>query len=228
MMSWKEFYSKGKNRYAIDESGKVINTYSGKELHPQVGKHGYAELKYGGRADLRKQYVHRLVAFAFVPNPYGYNIVNHKNGDKLNNHAWNLEWVDHNENMRHMARMGLIKNQRSKRLTPDEVFDIRTLGLYGFRAKELSQSFKVHTSTIRKILKCEDWRHEIMPERERHERSFQGMELQDGFALNDQSLQRYYSELHRSGDETNPAAVVLPACEPGFNPEQAAGVHETV
>lgn len=36
--------------------------------------------------------VHRLVAKAFVPNPYHYLLINHKDEDEKNNRASNLEW----------------------------------------------------------------------------------------------------------------------------------------
>jgi hypothetical protein len=36
--------------------------------------------------------VHRLVAVAFIPNPDNLPIINHKDENKLNNNADNLEW----------------------------------------------------------------------------------------------------------------------------------------
>lgn len=44
--------------------------------------------------------IHRLVATAFVPNPNGYEEIDHIDGNKQNNHADNLEWVTRKENMR--------------------------------------------------------------------------------------------------------------------------------
>lgn len=45
--------------------------------------------------------VHRLVAFAFIPNPNNYNCINHLDNDKTNNHVDNLEWTTHHNNMLH-------------------------------------------------------------------------------------------------------------------------------
>ena len=43
--------------------------------------------------------VHRLVAEAFIDNPQGYNEIDHRNHNKLDNSVANLRWCTHTENM---------------------------------------------------------------------------------------------------------------------------------
>lgn len=55
--------------------------------------------------------VHKIVAELFLDNPHEYPIVNHKDGDKHNNHVNNLEWCDYSHNNSEAYRLGLNKTK---------------------------------------------------------------------------------------------------------------------
>ena len=71
-----------------------------------VGKNYLAvSLSNGGK--VRSIRIHRLVAEAFIPNPSNKPQVNHKDGNKANNAASNLEWSTNSENQLHARETGL-------------------------------------------------------------------------------------------------------------------------
>ena len=60
----------------------------------------------------RTECIHRLVASHFIPNPDNKPQINHKDGNKANNHVDNLEWVTCSENSQHAHDTGLSKPPR--------------------------------------------------------------------------------------------------------------------
>ena len=69
-----------------------------KMLHPRPQKSGYMNVTLSRDCKPNRLRVHRLVAEAFVPNPDNLPEVNHKDENKANNHADNLEWCDRRYN----------------------------------------------------------------------------------------------------------------------------------
>lgn len=75
--------------------------------------------------------VHRLVAYAFIPNvDETKNSINHIDGNPKNNHVTNLEWCDYYENNNHAFDNNLIKTGKKTtllRLYDNKTFKFRSL-----------------------------------------------------------------------------------------------------
>ena len=82
----------------------------GRVLKPHVKSHGYYAVSLPKNGKWHATEVHRLVARAFLPNPDKKKTVNHKDGNKLNNHVENLEWASYKENHWHARDVGLLRN----------------------------------------------------------------------------------------------------------------------
>ena len=61
-------------------------------LKPSVANNGYCQVTLYDNGKRKKFLVHRLVATAFIDNPYNLPQINHKDENRLNNSAENLEW----------------------------------------------------------------------------------------------------------------------------------------
>lgn len=95
--------------YAISSEGEVMNKKSGAIKTLRL-KYGYTHLGVM-MPDRKKKWlsVHRLVAKAFIPTVDYTLVVNHKDGNRANNHYSNLEWCTQLENIRHAIRTGAHK-----------------------------------------------------------------------------------------------------------------------
>ena len=141
--------------YTITPEGEVINNKRNRKVKPQPNRKGYLRVSVGGKL----MFVHRLVAQLYVPNPDNKPQVNHKDGNKLNNNADNLEWVTNQENRNHAIKVGLqIHGERCpwSKLTQNDVDYIRTHTELNSRV--LSNQFGVSKNYINAIRRHEAWK----------------------------------------------------------------------
>ena len=86
--------------YQVSNCGRVKSIKFGKEriLKLITDKCGYLKVNLYKNNIKKEYFVHRLVAEAFIPNTENLPEVNHKDENKLNNNAENLEWCDREYN----------------------------------------------------------------------------------------------------------------------------------
>ena len=84
--------------YSINEYGEVKSVYVKKMLKPRSAGYGYFCYQLRNEHGIKNEYVHRLVAKTFIPNPHNLPQVDHIDGNKANNHVSNLRWASHYEN----------------------------------------------------------------------------------------------------------------------------------
>lgn len=149
--------------YYVYEDGRIQNRKRGTFLKQGKHKNGYRLVSLYHLGTPKGFIVHRLVAQAFIPNPDGKPQVNHKDGNKENNHASNLEWMTASENQRHASAMGLMpkgEKHHQAKLTEANVIDIRTRYTKGGTShRALAAEFGVSRKTVSNVLKFAVWTH---------------------------------------------------------------------
>lgn len=101
--------------YQISNKGRVKSLYKGSEriLNPDIDTGYYRIVLYND--SVKKHFLlHRLVAQAFIPNPYNLPEVNHKDENKKNNCVYNLEWCDRRYNNNYGTRNERVGDSQSK------------------------------------------------------------------------------------------------------------------
>lgn len=87
-----------KGLYEVSNLGRVRNIKTHKLVMQSVVVSGYKRVTLYKENKPKTKLVHRLVAETFLPNPNNLMIVNHKDGNKLNNIVTNLEWCTQSYN----------------------------------------------------------------------------------------------------------------------------------
>ena len=95
---------------------KTEFTYKGVLLKPQLINSGYYVVSLYKSSIQKKFLVHRLVAEAHLDNSNNLTQINHKDEDKLNNCADNLEWCSVNYNMTYNNRAKKVGQKIGKKI----------------------------------------------------------------------------------------------------------------
>lgn len=95
--------------YEVDTEGNVYSLRFNRKLSPKNNWDGYLRIQLWDHGKCKFVAIHRLIAEAFVPNPDNKPFINHKNGNKQDNRAENLEWCTQQDNIRHAWANGLSK-----------------------------------------------------------------------------------------------------------------------
>jgi hypothetical protein len=157
---WKVIPAFG-GRYEASETGEIRHSLNKNIRKPRRNKFGYLQLNFSRNDGTGKSdtiLVHRLIALTFIPNPLNLPEVNHKDGNKQNNHIDNLEWCNDSQNQKHAYEIGLQKSQKGEKhvkakLTDDQAKQVKQLYAEGISQQRIADFFNVSQTTISKIIR---------------------------------------------------------------------------
>ncbi|MBO4780491.1 MAG: HNH endonuclease [Selenomonadaceae bacterium] len=132
----------------------------------RFARSNYLQVILFNKGERTLRLVHRIVAETFIPNPENKPEVNHINGIKTDNRVENLEWVTHEENIRHAYDTGLInlpsgeKHHKAK-LTNEQVAWARSVYIprdKEFSAHALAKILGVNEDVVQKAVRGQSYK----------------------------------------------------------------------
>lgn len=139
--------------YLISKEGIVLSLITNRLMKQHVQQSGYYAVSI--KTDTSNfQFVHRLLATTFIPNPDNLPEVNHIDGNKLNNSLDNLEWVTGCANIRHAFTHDLCVNGAAVDYSELDIIVNRLLTEPDSTWSSLAREMEVSDpSTLRKLVK---------------------------------------------------------------------------
>ena len=122
--------------YLVSNTGEIKGVKTGKIRKKNVNHEGYyfVCISLGSRNIKPCIKVHRAVAETFLVNTDNLPVINHKDGNKLNNNVDNLEFCTYQYNMQHAVENNLIKSNPMKRkiIRLIDMFEFESVAEAGF------------------------------------------------------------------------------------------------
>lgn len=153
----------GHPRYEISKEGIIRNSENKKIKSQYIGSTGYYMVSFSYNNKSKPARVHRLLAITYLPNPKNLPEINHEDGIKTNNFLSNIKWSNHEDNVKHAFRTGLVNNTGEKngqsKLTEKDVKEIKNRLLSGESQYSISKDFPITRSCIGGIKIGRLWKH---------------------------------------------------------------------
>lgn len=140
---------------SISNLGNVKNA-EGTILNGSVCRYHRVNLKNKITGKIHTVNIHRLVAELFIKSIDDNLVVNHIDGNKLNNNVINLEIITPKENSIHAIKTGLMlpmqgENNGNSILTESKVLEIYDLIKKGYNNEEISKIYNINFRTVSQI-----------------------------------------------------------------------------
>ena len=142
---------RGVDRFVTDKNG-IKRSWKGRMIAFRLNSRGYLSVKLYKNGKSRTLVIHRLVATAFILNPHKLPLVNHLDGNKVNNEVINLEWVTPSINVKHAYDMGLNPQRGCTHRLAVAIIDTVTGEIYCTQ-KALSDHLGVDYGNLKNVLK---------------------------------------------------------------------------
>ena len=158
---FKQFHKSSRYTWYVSDHGNIHTvTSTGKVRQRKTFEIGGHRTKYQAISinSAPEKYVHRIVAMAFIDNPNNLPTINHKDGNKDNNHVSNLEWSTHSDNLKHAYRVldrepSTGPKRGLRNITFQDAEDIRELyasGSWSYNA--LGRQYGLYAPSIKSII----------------------------------------------------------------------------
>lgn len=144
------------DRFLISDNGNIYSLKSKKVLKQTLNKStGYYAVcvSLGSRSDRKLIKTHIAVATNFVDGYKHGLVVNHKDGNKKNNNASNLEWVTHKQNSIHASKNGLLHGKTgcdvyNSKISESDVRNIREMLKNGEKQCDIAKKYSVSRDVV--------------------------------------------------------------------------------
>ena len=143
--------------YLISPLGEVKRIESKRNIAKSVKTNGYVMLSLCVKRKTTTHTLHTLLARTFVSNPHNKPMVNHIDGNRLNNTIENLEWVTSRENTIHAIELkrsaGYVFPHYPSKIKEGDYEIIMAMLKSGMSRAKIAEHFKTSRQSIIRAIK---------------------------------------------------------------------------